>query len=478
MTLSDPYLAKYPFFSAAEAVLDAGDMNAALADPQVLARATERVVRGVNQERVAKLSNTSTPGILQTDTTDALLAEVQSYPIARLLVSALGDYRIVNRYARAEAKTARVRVEDEVKQGYADTRTSIIAGKQHVTLNEVLAEFDIFVEPTELGEELSRTHLHTFLDTATADEIRAFASNVFKLQQPTESLDDETLQQLDPTAIYDLLHSKSNIKADSQWYAIPFTAYVKTAVGMNDTQWRLTNRGLRDGNVLVTKRELFDLFEEAVHHRVSKDLPYDLPEQLLNVLQAAEPFAKKERTSVPDFWDEIPTGKSEVISTTGTDDGVKETEYNFVNLVQAAINEDHFSYEIDRVEPGLFPPVIDRLITDVRNGKNLKHEARFTLVAFFVNIGMTEDEIVAMLEVGGSFGEEPTRYQVGHIKSNGSDGDSYTPANYATMDSWGIEWERDALEAQVTNPLSYYKIKLKQQDEDTEDASEDEPAEA
>jgi hypothetical protein len=48
------------------------------------------------------------------------------------------------------------------------------------------------------------------------------------------------------------------------------------------------------------------------------------------------------------------------------------------------------------------------------------------------------------------------------------------------MDAWGIEWERDALEAKVQNPLTYYKIKLQDEDESETpegDSEDDELAE-
>jgi DNA primase large subunit len=471
MTLDDPYLAKYPFFSEAEAVLEETDMGAALTNDAVVARATERVVRGVNDERVATLSTTSSPGVFNATESGDLLIELKSYPVARMLVSLIGDFRIINRYARAEARTARIRIEDEVKSGYAEEPSSSLTGTQHISLEDVLTEYDIDATPTTMQSELSRTYLHEFFAQASPTELRAFATAEFKLADAESVLDDATLDRLGPADIYDVLHSNNRNTATMNWYSMAFDSYVEAAVNLNEPRWRLTNRGVEDGRVLVNRRDLFTLIEEAIHQQVSAALPYEVPDEIATLLEEAAPFA--DATEPPSFWEELPVAPAQVIETPGETDGVAENTYSFTELVQAAIDDENFSYEIDRVEPGLFPPVITRLVDDVRNGANLKHEARFTLVAFFINIGMTEDEIVEMLEVGGSFGEEPTRYQVGHIKQGGTDGDAYTPANYSTLDSWGLEWQKDALEAQVANPLSYYKIKLQDQDD-----TESQPAEA
>jgi len=97
---------------------------------------------------------------------------------------------------------------------------------------------------------------------------------------------------------------------------------------------------------------------------------------------------------------------------------------------------------------------------------NLSHMQKVTLAAFLLHIGMNEDEVVESLGVLGTPGEDPTRKQVHHIANNSGDGEPYMPANYDTIQTHGYEWEMDALETKVKNPLSYYRIKLDDAEDD------------
>jgi DNA primase large subunit len=63
---------------------------------------------------------------------------------------------------------------------------------------------------------------------------------------------------------------------------------------------------------------------------------------------------------------------------------------------------------------------------------------------------------------------------VNHIKQGGGDGEAYTPPTYATLESWGIEWEKDNLEQSVKHPLQYYQIKLQELEEEEENEEESE----
>jgi DNA primase large subunit len=459
MQVTQPYLGQFPFLSGAKEEVGDVDMTDILENNAVLRRATERVVRGVNTGTVSSLS--SHPGVYNPELEGDLTTQVFSYPVARIIVSLIGDFRIINRYARAEAKTATIRFRDH-QLTESETTDSIFHTKIGVSMDEMLGEFGLEAIETELKDELDRTYIGTFFEEATLSELREFATRVFNISSPETLLTEQTLAGASPADIYTLLAENGDTATTAPLYRIPLESYLQTAVSLNEPQWRLTNRGVHNGTLVIERGEVFEMIEEAIYQRVKENLPLDIPDAFREKMTTATPYSEFDDSTVPSYWEDIPR----------THEQVPNAEYNFIELVRAAIKDEHFSYQIDRVEPGLFPPVIDRLLDGVRNGENLIHEARFTLVAFFINIGMSPDEIVDMLQVGGSFGEEPTRYQVNHIMAGGGNGEPYTPANYPTMDAWGIEWERDALEAKVQNPLTYYKIKLQDADESEKDTDE------
>jgi DNA primase large subunit len=467
MQVTQPYLGQFPFLSGAKEEVGDVDMTDILSDEEVIRRATERVIRGVNTGTVSALS--SNPGVYKPEIEGDVTTQVFSYPVARIIVSLIGDFRIINRYARAEAKTATIRFRDHQLTD-SDTTDAIFNTKIGVTMDEMLGDFGLEATETHLEDEIDRTYVAEFFKQATLSELREFATRVFRIKSPETLLTEETVAGASPADIYTLLAENGETATTSPLYRIPLASYLQTAVSLNEPQWRLTNRGVHNGTLVIERSEVFEMIEEAIYQRVQQNLPLTIPESFRETLTQATPFSECDDSTVPSYWEDIPR----------THEQVPNAEYNFIELVRAAIKDEHFSYQIDRVEPGLFPPVINRLLDGVRNGENLIHEARFTLVAFFINIGMSPDEIVEMLQVGGSFGEEPTRYQVNHIMSGGGNGEPYMPANYPTMDAWGIEWERDALEAKVQNPLTYYKIKLQDEDESETpegDSEDDELAE-
>lgn len=203
-------------------------------------------------------------------------------------------------------------------------------------------------------------------------------------------------------------------------YFTSVSDYVSIASQIERDKWKLESRHVSDGKVFISHSELAELCEKQIEIEVNDDLPLDIPEE------------------------------------------VEQELIEHSQAVEAMLPDEYREYEIDSVEPGLFPPIIDELLDRVNGNENVIHEGRFTLGTFLVNIGLSTDEIVEMLGAGGEFYEEQTRYQINHIRNGGDDGEPYTPPTYQTIESWGIEWERDSLEEKVKHPLQYYTIKLRQ----------------
>jgi DNA primase large subunit len=337
-------LAMHPWVSESNAVAAEFDLDAALSDEAVIDRAVERVVTGVNTGTIAMPRNAD------------LATEYLSYPVARIIVSAIDDQRVTTRYINAEADRA--------------------IGMLETALWHPSEAFDTHAVFDEFGVD--------------ATDCTAY-----------EAMSETRREYVGPEAHQQTL------------FRIPFEQYLAVATEINDDEWRIINRGVQDGYVHIQREEVVTFVRAAIKGRIGDGLP--LP----------------------------------------VEDALGERVSGAVDRVTSNIDKDLFTHEIDCVEEGLFPPVIKQMLEDFPRG--LKHEEKYALAAFFLNIGMTPDETVETLGVVGTPGEDPTRYQVEHIWR---DGDPYTPANYDTIQSWGYEWEKDALEQKVKNPLSYYRIKL------------------
>jgi DNA primase large subunit len=111
-------------------------------------------------------------------------------------------------------------------------------------------------------------------------------------------------------------------------------------------------------------------------------------------------------------------------------------------------------------DPSSFPPCIAAILSNLRDGVNVPHTARFAVTAFLLNIGLTEDEIIEIYKNSPDFDEERTRYQVEHIA--GDKGNvRYTAPSCDTMRTYGNCINSDDVCEKIMHPLSYYKLKLK-----------------
>lgn len=110
-----------------------------------------------------------------------------------------------------------------------------------------------------------------------------------------------------------------------------------------------------------------------------------------------------------------------------------------------------------------FPPCIRQMHEDSLRGKNLPHEARFTLAAFLLKIGMNQQEVLGVFRSSPDFASSLAEYQVRHISSK-SGGEGYTPPGCRKLQGNGLcpvyqGLEYDSLCEYVKHPLGFYKTR-------------------
>lgn len=209
-----------------------------------------------------------------------------------------------------------------------------------------------------------------------------------------------------------------NASIADKGFHIHFTDYIRGAAGMRALTWKLVNRRLRSGYVIITKEEYARLLQEGIRVRIFNSLPLDVPESFCRAL-----------------------GEYVVEVRTCLEQSKKE------------LGEEGFG----EMEPGSFPPCIKHLLASAQGGLNLAHSARFALTSFLLNIGLSVDQIIQLFGVSPDFKEEMTRYQVEHIA--GGTGTIYKPPSCSTMITYGNCMGRDVLCREIGHPLSYYRKK-------------------
>jgi DNA primase large subunit len=149
--------ARYPFLSASRAAVGEADIDLAT----LVAEGGPAVERGHERVRRALLDGTTAP---EEPRLWSARAELLSYPIARVLVSLLDLPGATEKYAAAEAATARERFVDDFE---ADLELKS-AGDDRITLERLLADFDLDGGVEPIGDGRFDVDVTAYLELAAS----------------------------------------------------------------------------------------------------------------------------------------------------------------------------------------------------------------------------------------------------------------------------------------------------------------------
>ncbi len=119
--------------------------------------------------------------------------------------------------------------------------------------------------------------------------------------------------------------------------------------------------------------------------------------------------------------------------------------------------------DLGSVDFSMFPPCIKEYISEMREGINLPHLARFTLVSFLHKIGMDNPSMVELFKTAPDFNERLTTYQINHITGQISSTE-YSPPKCSVLLSNHLCYKGDdpiCNKEWLKHPLQYYTFKKK-----------------
>lgn len=206
-------------------------------------------------------------------------------------------------------------------------------------------------------------------------------------------------------------------------FSVYFADYLRNATHLRDKKWKLVNRILHNGNVLLSRNETARLLSEEVRRHIEERLEAkELPAFPKRIMEMAEKIKKLSAEKIgPTEMEEIPKV-----------------------MVQEA-----------------FPPCISALYLAFSSGRHISHIGRFALTSFLINIGMSPDKVIELFKNISDFNEKLTRYQVEHIAGETGSRTRYIPPKCETLKTHGVCVNADELCERVRHPLSYYRIRLK-----------------
>ena len=207
-------------------------------------------------------------------------------------------------------------------------------------------------------------------------------------------------------------------------FSVSLPDYLRNAASMKDRRWKLINRMVVSGEVLVTRAEMARLLAEEVRRKVEGLLSRPVKE----VPELLAPHVERVRA----LLSELKVGEAARLEASGE------------VLLEA------------------FPPCMKAIYTALSERKHVPHAGRFAFTAFLLHIGMSVDEVVELFRQVADFSERITRYQVEHIAGERGGKVRYTPPSCDTMRSYGLCIGADELCAKVRHPLSYYARKARE----------------
>jgi len=205
-------------------------------------------------------------------------------------------------------------------------------------------------------------------------------------------------------------------------FALHFRFYVRNSARIHDLRWKLVNRVLSEGYVLLPREDFARLLEEEVQGRVlekTADETVALPDELARRVEPLRSMLKARSQHLA--ADEMP------------------------HAVMASA----------------MPPCMRNLLSLLQTSKHISHMGRFAMAAFLLNIGTNEEDLLKMFKAFSDFDERIARYQVEHIAGKRGSRRKYTAPNCATMRTHGVCVNPDELCASITHPLSYYRRKAR-----------------
>ncbi|MEM4246175.1 MAG: DNA primase large subunit PriL [Candidatus Bathyarchaeia archaeon] len=217
------------------------------------------------------------------------------------------------------------------------------------------------------------------------------------------------------------------ISGSERLFSLHVSDYLKCAASIREARWRLVNRRLERGYVILTKREASILLRQRIMHRI-----------LSRLSSFAPPAPAKEREAI----------------------------YRIKSLILEKLPKEVFGTVPREVVPEAMPPCIQWLHQSISSGRNLSHIERFTFTAFLLNIGASPDDVLEYFKTSTDFDIGKSRYQVEHIRGLKGVRRAYLPPKCNTLRTHGVCHNPDMLCKQIAHPLQYYKRRVKRRFEE------------
>lgn len=299
--------ARYPFLTAARKAVETADVDleaiASEATHPIIDRAVDRVTHAIDTGTIGSAHRSHR-------------VELLSYPIARVIVSLADEPGLTERYASAEAETAKQRYITDLD---ATPRLRSV-DRTNITLTDLLAEFDLSPVLTESAHGY-RIDVMTYLSLASALE-----SDQWRLV--SRPLTNGTVP-ITRSELYDLLSEAIRTRVLD---GLPLAVPEEIAIELSDITETI-------------RRRLADISLSTEFETVAPELFPPCIQALLDRLETPDPLPAHSQFALTAFLAATGMASDDIVDTLTVHPGIDD-----------AIVRRHLSRLRDDTTPAIYPP--------------------------------------------------------------------------------------------------------------------------
>jgi len=230
------------------------------------------------------------------------------------------------------------------------------------------------------------------------------------LEKDLADLSNKTKEELATRIIKELF--SINVEKRNNFFVIPISDYLKHAVNFHEREWKLINRQVEHGKVILSSHETVRLIRKELDNYIASKIRSTGTPSMIEALK--KPVERL-----------VSLGKKFSVST------VVSTEY---------------------------PPCIKHAIEVLEKGENLPHSGRFLLGTYLLGVGKPIDQIAPLFKNAPDYNEKITMYQLNHLKGSSGSGTEYKCPSCERVKSKDLCFATSDCDG-IINPLQFKKKK-------------------
>jgi DNA primase large subunit len=230
------------------------------------------------------------------------------------------------------------------------------------------------------------------------------------LERDLADLSNKTKEELATRIIKELFSIE--VKKRDNLFVIPISDYLKHSVNFHEREWKLINRRVSAGKVILTPHETVRLIRKELDNYI----------------------ASKIRSA----------GTPTMIET------LKKPVERLVSLSK--------KFSVPKVISTEYPPCIKHAIDVLDRGENLPHSGRFLLATYLLGAGQAIEQIAPLFKNAPDYNERITMYQINHLKGSSGSGTEYKCPSCERVKSKDLCFATSDCDG-IINPLQFKKKK-------------------